>query len=198
MKDLKKQLDKLTITSKLLKDSKPHVAESKAIDETIKLLQTQEALERDLLSPYLHLSLHETISHLLKANHTSRAQKLVSEFKVPDRTFTWLRLRALISRRDWGALEDWVKGLKRSPIGWEPFFEECIAARNLKMASLFVPKIGGVPRERIERYIRCQALVKAAEEAVKINDAAALENILGKAKGAEKAEVERIIASVKR
>jgi hypothetical protein len=50
-----------------------------------------------------------------------RSQKIQSEFKVSDKVYWWIRLRALVSRRDWRELEDLSK-TRKSPIGWEVSF----------------------------------------------------------------------------
>jgi hypothetical protein len=92
----------------------------KLVTEASQLLKTQEALDKDLAdnSEYLGLSLNETVYGLVRAGYSKRAQKIQSEFKMPEKTFWWLRLRALVAKRDWGELEEIAK-VKKSPIGWE-------------------------------------------------------------------------------
>jgi hypothetical protein len=47
-----------------------------------------------------------------------RSQKVQTEFKVSDKTYCWIRLRALVVRRDWRELEE-ISKTRKSPIGWE-------------------------------------------------------------------------------
>ncbi|RPA85838.1 vacuolar protein sorting 16 [Ascobolus immersus RN42] len=197
--ELPKELDKLSLTTKLLSDSKLHLVDAAAISEFSALLTFQENLERILASPYLHLSLNDTALQLLKQNHSTQANKLKSEFKIPDTTYTYLRLRAWIHRRDWPAIEEYSIKNKKSPIGWVPFFEELANAKQPKVAALFVEKCGGAPRERMERWERIGMVVEACKVAIQVGDWAAVEELKVKLKNeGERREVERLVEGKKR
>lgn len=118
----KRQTDKLQLAIRLLSDSKEPtvVLTQKLVSEASQLLKTQEVLDKDLAdnSEYIGLSLNETVYALVRAGYSKRAQKIQNEFKMPEKTFWWLRLRALVVKRDWGELEEIAK-IKKSPIGWE-------------------------------------------------------------------------------
>jgi hypothetical protein len=120
-----RKTEKLHQASRLLSDSKdPNVMlQQKLVSEASQLLKVQESLDKDLAdhSEYFGLSLNETIYRLIRAGYGKRAQKLQSEFKMPEKAFWWLRLRALVAKRDWGELEEFGK-VKKSPIGWEVRF----------------------------------------------------------------------------
>lgn len=120
--DTQRKVEKLQLASRLLSDSKDPtvVLHQKLVSEASQLLKAQEALDRDLAdrAEYLGLSLNETIYRLIRAGYGKKAQKMQSEFKMPDKTYWWLRLRALVAKRDWGELEEIAK-VKKSPIGWE-------------------------------------------------------------------------------
>ena len=55
---------------------------------------------------------------LIKSVYSKRAAKVQSDFKVPEKTYRLVRLRALTAARLWGELEEVAK-VKKSPIGWE-------------------------------------------------------------------------------
>ena len=114
--------EKLVLASRVLSDSKdPTVLlQQKLMSEASQLLKAQEALDKDLAdrSEFSGLSLNETIFRLIRAGYGKRAQKLQGEFKMPEKTYWWLRLRALVAKRDWGELEE-IGRNKKSPIGWE-------------------------------------------------------------------------------
>ena len=102
-----------------MRDSKDHAPQVAALEDTQKLLRFQEAFEKDLVNErFVGLSVNETLSKLIKMGNIKRSQKVQTEFKVSDKTFSWIRLRALVSRRDWRELEEISKG-KKSSIGWE-------------------------------------------------------------------------------
>lgn len=213
-KEPQQKTEKLQLASRLLSDSKDPsvVLQQKLISEASHLLKTQEALDKDLAdrNEFLGLSLNETIYRLIRAGYGKRAQKIQSEFKMPEKTFWWLRLRALVAKRDWGELEEINKN-KKSPIGWEvrfrfihsstvhannrqPFYNEVLGAGNTKLASLFVPKCTNLPvPERIEMWVKCGMIVKAGEEAQKAKDVNTLELLRNKASGPAATEIERMI-----
>jgi hypothetical protein len=125
--DPQRKTEKIHLASRLLSDSKdPNVMlQQKLVSEASQLLKAQESLDKDLAdhSEYFGLSLNETIYRLVRAGYGKRAQKLQSEFKMSEKAFWWLRLRALVAKRDWGELEEIAK-VKKSPIGWEVSFEK--------------------------------------------------------------------------
>lgn len=121
-KEPHQKTEKLQLASRLLSDSKDPtvVLQQKLVSEASHLLKAQEALDKDLAdrTEFFGLSLNETVYRLIRAGYGKRAQKMQSEFKMPEKTYWWLRLRALVAKRDWGELEEINKN-KKSPIGWE-------------------------------------------------------------------------------
>lgn len=199
--DPQSTLDKLSLATKLISDTKELSLPQKFLQEASSLLKHQELLDRDLTESFTGLSLHQTIFKLIKLGYSSRAKKLSSEFKVPEKITWWIRLRAQVSARSWSDLEDLSK-IRKSPIGWQPFFALILSAGNPKLASLFVPKCSGEvqPQEIIEMYEKCGMRVKAAEEAVRIKDGETVDR-LGAAAGVgtvEGREIERLGAGLRR
>ncbi|KAK4633751.1 putative vacuolar protein sorting-associated protein 16 [Fulvia fulva] len=188
--------DKLKMAAKLLRDSKEFAPQVTAIEESQKLLRLQEHFEKELSDRYLGLSVNETLTKLIKTGNLKRSQKVQTEFKVSDKTYWWIRLRALVSRRDWRELEETSKN-RKSPIGWEPFFNEILGAGNPKVASVFIPKCTSLtPAERIEMWVKCGLVTRAAEEALKAKDRATLEELRTKASGNGMLEIDRMIAQL--
>nr|KMM71887.1 vacuolar protein sorting-associated protein [Coccidioides posadasii RMSCC 3488] len=191
----------MRIASRLLSDSKDANVQShlKALTEASQLLKIQEGLDKDLSDGvnFVGLSVNETIYRLIRSGYGKRASKVQSEFKVPEKTYWWLRLRGLVAKRDWGELEEIGKA-KKSPIGWEPFYNEILGAGNTKLASTFIPKCTtlGVS-ERIEMWIKCGMVVKAGEEALKAKDISSLERLRTRASGNAVAEIDRMIIQLR-
>ncbi|OAL05339.1 vacuolar protein sorting-associated protein 16 [Phaeosphaeriaceae sp. SRC1lsM3a] len=206
--DLHHSMDKLKLASKYLQDSRDTAAvfQRQAIDDAAKLLRLQETFEKDLSSrdnapatpgssptSLIGLSAHDTIFHLIRQGHYKRAQKVQSDFKIADKAYTYIRLRALVSARHWFELEEFAKQ-KKSPIGWEPFFNEVLAAGNTRVASVFIPKCTNLTvADRVDMWVKCGLFVKAGEEAFKAKDRALLEDLRGKAGGSAAVEIERLI-----
>jgi vacuolar protein sorting-associated protein 16 len=216
-RDALSKIDKLKLAAKLLQDSKESILEVKALEENMKLLRTQEALEKDLNESFADLSVNETIFKLTRLGNWAKAKKVQSDFKVSEKTVWWLRLRALVVRRDWVEIEELAKQ-KKSPIGWEvsallfplpllrvvyniyqqPFFNEVLSAGNTKGASIFIPKCTHLPvTDRIEMWVKCGLLVKAGEEAFRARDVNSLEVLKSKATGSAVNEIERMIAQLR-
>jgi hypothetical protein len=198
--DLLAAIDKLSLASKYLADTKDFSFHRQQLDDAQRLLKLQEQFEKDL-GPghnFIGASAHDTILTLIHLGHTKRAAKVQSEFKISDKTFTWLRLRALVAARHWSELEEWSKQ-KKSPIGWEPFFNEVLGAGNTRVASLFIPKCTQLtPAERVDMWVKCGLLVRAGEEAVKAKDRALLEGLRDKATGSAVVEIERLLSGMGR
>lgn len=120
--NLQRKTEKLQLAARLLSDSKdPTVTlHQKLVSEASQLLKAQEALDKDLADrpEYIGLSLNETIYRLIRAGYGKRAHKFQGEFRMSEKTYWWLRLRALVAKRDWGELEEIGKA-RKSPIGWE-------------------------------------------------------------------------------
>jgi hypothetical protein len=209
--------EKLKMAAKLLRDSKEHAPQVAALEDAQKLLRFQEAFEKDVNERFVGLSVNETISKLIKLGHFKRSTKVQTEFKVSDKTYWWIRLRALVVRRDWRELEDLSK-TKKSPIGWEvsfiwhsyivcnikltitqPFFNESLGAGNPKVASLYIPKcINLTMAERSEMWIKCGMISKAGEEALKAKDRNMLEELRTKASGNSALDIDRMIAQLQK
>ena len=116
--DINTASDKLKSAARFLRDSKEHAAQVRALEDTQKLLKLQETFQRDLNETFVGLSINATLSKLIRAGQVKRTQKVQSEFNVGERTFAWVRLRALVQSRDFRELEELGRG-KKSPIGWE-------------------------------------------------------------------------------
>lgn len=213
-------IDKIKLAIRLLTDAKDPTAvlHSKALTEATNLLKMQEAFDKDITDSsgsYVGLSVNETMFRLIRSGYSKRAAKVQSDFKVPDKTWWWIRLRALTAARLWGEVEE-VGKAKKSPIGWEvcclalprfcdpanvfrqPFYNEVLGAGNTRLASSFIPKCTTLqPAERIEMWVKCGMIVKAGEEALKAKDLNSLESLRDKANGQQLVEIERLITQLR-
>ncbi|KAK0722444.1 Vps16, N-terminal region-domain-containing protein [Lasiosphaeria miniovina] len=177
--DSRTAVDKLALAAKLLTDNaKENTFELSALKEAATLLRMQEAFDRDLTDTFTGLSVNQTIFKLIRLGYHGRAKKIHSEFKVPEKVVWWIRLQALVAKRDWNEIEE-VSRTRKSPIGWEPFYSQTLQAGNPRLAALFIPKCTGLEvGQAITMYEKCGMRVKAAEEAVKIKDAEAWSKLL--------------------
>ena len=192
--------EKLKIAHRLLTESKDPAGKEhqKSIDEAQQLLKVREALKRDLAESYSSLSLHATIYQLILNGYIKRAQKLQSDFHVSEKEYSWIRLRALVTARNWGELEELSRS-RKSTIGWEPYYNEVLGAGNTKVAASFISKCAGqTPQQRSEMYVKCGLLVDAGKELAKAKDVAGLEALRENTndRGAQ-LDIERMLGSLR-
>lgn len=97
-------------------------ADRQMVEDAHRLLSFQLAQERELDHKYKFagLSVDQFISRLLTEGFSKRAEKVRNDFKVPDKRWWWVKLKALAGNKDWDGLEAFAKS-KKSPIGYEPF-----------------------------------------------------------------------------
>jgi hypothetical protein len=84
--------DKLVLAAKLLADNaKENAFELASLKEAASLLHMQQALESNLTDTFTGLSVNQTMFKLIKLGYHSRAKKIQSEFKVPEKVAWWIR-----------------------------------------------------------------------------------------------------------
>lgn len=137
-------IDKLKLAGRLLTDAKDPTAamHTRALTEAGQLLKMQEAFDKDITDSsgsYVGLSANETMYRLVKSGYGKRAASVQNAFKVPEKTWWWIRLRGLTAARLWGEVEELSKN-KRSPIGWEVSSPSLKAERLLISCSPFTTK----------------------------------------------------------
>ena len=200
------KVDKLKLSSKLLADSTKDPAAlltSRLIQETQSLIKVQSSLDNDRpansQTKFTGLSLNQTIYHLILGSQIKRANKLAADFNIPPKVSEWIRLRALVVARNWEELEDIARRNRKSPIGWEPYFNEVLGAGNIKLAGgTFVAKCTNLTvSERSEMWIKCGMFSRAGDELVKVKDLEGLENLKKRAGPEGAGEIERMMAGLR-
>ncbi|OAD74766.1 hypothetical protein PHYBLDRAFT_124139 [Phycomyces blakesleeanus NRRL 1555(-)] len=170
------RISKLKVAGKTYHEDREHVFEAKSVDEAVKLLQFQVQLEKDTNQPFTGLSVSETIYKCTVLGQHAKATKIRGDFKVPDKRFWWVKLRALVEVRDWENLEKLAKS--KSPIGYEPFVEECIKAKQYQEASKYILKCD--PPVRPMLFIKIGAFKEAGEQAFLNKDMEGLRQVRAK------------------
>lgn len=210
------KISKLRLAAKPIQDSKENIFQTRSIEETQRLLRLQDALNADAeLSPrppsgdgdkatqtsgqrFSGLSLNQIVSTLIASGAHKRALKITQDFKTPERTYWHIRVRALVASRQWRELES-IASTKKSPIGWEVFFNESLTAGRPQLAAVFVAKCTDkTPLERSEMFEKCGAFAKAGEEALKAKDRTRLEQLGGRVSGRDAMEIERMLGLLRK
>jgi len=124
---------------------------------------------------FIDTSLSQTLHTCFLYSQGRRAAKLRSEFRVPDKRFWHIKIRALASCRDWEALEELARE-RKSPVGYGPFIEACVAAGNLEEGKKYISRLGSA-REKATFLVRFGCVDEARELAVLSKDSQLLESI---------------------
>lgn len=112
-------------------------------DEAVKLLRVQKTLEQSHSTNLQNLvgcSVHDTCARLLALGDIRAADKLRSDFRIPERRYWWLRIRSLAELSEWTELERFSKS-KKSPIGYGPFVDVCLENENITEAMKYLPRV---------------------------------------------------------
>lgn len=191
--DLSERMSQLDKAQQKYSEIKANSFEAKALEEQHRLLAIQENLERDYEHPFVGLSVTDTISSLLKISQNPRALKLKDEFKVPDKRYWWIRLQALVARREWDALHKFSQS-KKSPIGYEPFYNECLRAGSKREAAKYIQYCTNLThKQRIEMYVKVDDIRQAAQEAAKAKDTDALHELRSMATPTVQTEIDNLM-----
>lgn len=133
---------KLETAIKIFNDGgKETVNNLRQAEEERKLLMVQRGLEMKLKKKFLGISVNETIFRLLVLGNEKHASRLKSDFKVTDKRYSWIRLRAIAELQDWTMLHAYAREKKTPLIGWKPFADVCIAADQPQEAARYITKI---------------------------------------------------------
>ncbi|KAI0035807.1 vacuolar assembling/sorting protein VPS16 [Vararia minispora EC-137] len=159
---------------KFFSEDKERAFEAKMMDEYSRLLTLQEQLEKesDGRIKFFGQSVNETIRTCLVNGMAKRADKIKSDFKVPDKRFWYLKLHALTETRDFEGLETFSRS-KRSPIGYEAFVRHLVEKSHPKEASQYVARCDA-PR-RVDLYVECGEWRMAIKECKERGDKTKLE-----------------------
>ncbi|KAF8439094.1 vacuolar assembling sorting protein VPS16 [Boletus edulis BED1] len=155
-------------------EDKDRAFEAKMMDESARLLAMQQQLEKesDGKVKFFGKSVSETIRTCLMNGMSKKADKVKSEFKVPDKRFWYIKLHTLTALRDFNGLDAFARS-KRSPIGYEAFVRHLVEAGHLKEAASYVIRCDAP--KRVGLYVLCEDWRAAGRECKERGDKKGLE-----------------------
>ncbi|KAJ3928865.1 MAG: Vps16, N-terminal region-domain-containing protein [Lentinula lateritia] len=182
---------------KFFSEDKDRNFEAKMTDEYSRLLTLQQQLEAeaDGKVAFFGQSVNETIRTCIINGMLKRADKVKSDFKVPDKRFWYTKLYALTEVRDFEGLDAFSKS-KRSPIGYESFVRHLVEKGHSKEAVAYVARCD--PPKRADLYAECDEWRMVGKECKDRGDKAKLEQLRKKCPNSLIArELEQIAISMK-
>jgi len=162
-------------------------------EEQHRLLKYQISLEQKYNQTCTDLTLRETIKMLLSLKEGKLADKLRTEFKVPDRIYWCIRLEASSETRDWQEIDKMSK-TKKMPIGFEDFVEVCLQAGNLLEAQKYLPKVKD--ELQVKYYLKAGLYEEAAQIAVQLKDEESLQHVNAKSLSEDRLKAEKVKAII--
>ncbi|RXN33531.1 vacuolar sorting-associated 16-like protein [Labeo rohita] len=150
---------------------------AKTTEDEMRLLRFQRKLEEEKGELLVGFSLHETMIALLSVGLHKHAEQLYKDFRVPDKRFWWLKLKALAEKEDWEELEKFAKS-KKSPIGYLPFVEICIKHHNKYEAKKYVSKV--TPEQKVKAHLAVGDMEGAAEAAIERRNESEISTVLAR------------------
>ncbi|ODN84868.1 hypothetical protein L202_00723 [Cryptococcus amylolentus CBS 6039] len=176
---VEKRKERLGEAARHFGESKERAFESKMAEDAQRLLTLQDSYQNELSTPthqyyFASLSVDAFIHALLVGGFSKRAEKVRSDFRVPDKRFWWVKLKALAEVKDWDALEVFAKA-KKSPIGYEPFVRHLLKVGEPQKAVSYVARCDA--KARVDLYVECGEWGRAAELAREKGDKGRLEQL---------------------
>uniref|UniRef100_A0A3B3ZYC1 Vacuolar protein sorting-associated protein 16 homolog n=1 Tax=Periophthalmus magnuspinnatus TaxID=409849 RepID=A0A3B3ZYC1_9GOBI len=141
---------------------------AKATEEEMKLLRFQKKLDEEKGAGPGAVSVQDTMETLLNLGLHKQAEQLYRDFRVPDKRFWWLKLRALAEKQDWDELDKFSRS-KKSPIGYLPFVDVCVKNHNQHEAKKYLLRVS--PEQRVQACLLLGDLEGAADAAIERRNA---------------------------
>uniref|UniRef100_A0A9J7X8H6 Vacuolar protein sorting-associated protein 16 homolog n=1 Tax=Cyprinus carpio carpio TaxID=630221 RepID=A0A9J7X8H6_CYPCA len=150
---------------------------AKTTEDEMRLLRFQRKLEEEKDEQLVGFSLQDTMTTLLSVGLHKHAEQLYKDFRMPDKRFWWLKLKALAEKEDWEELEKFSKS-KKSPIGYLPFVEVCIKHHNKCEARKYVAKVS--PEQKVKAHLAVGDVEGAAEAAIERRNESEISTVLSR------------------
>ena len=190
-----KKIELFKNASQMIKNDRMLTTRSRLMDEMALLQSLHSKFESEFNQQFKNLSVNETVKKLIAFDKESLAQKMKSEFKIPDKRFWYLKVDAYSGSRDFENLEKFARS-KKSPIGYEPFVDACVKQGNLLEAKKYILKCD--VNRRADLYLKIGALKEAAESALSTKNVAMLQLIRSRSQNsAFNQELDAMIVGIK-
>jgi len=145
----------------ILKKSSAYPVEAKLTEDELGLLTVQKDLENSLGGTFVGSSLTNTLYRCILMGAGKRAKNIRADFKVPNKRWWWIKIRALAETGRWEALRSFANPAKqKSPIGYKPFAEVCFQNGNQSEAKYYLQLMVN-DETKVMFYVQLQAWKEA-------------------------------------
>lgn len=184
MKQMDERFRRLKLAREHFSRSKTGGFDAKITDDQIQLLEIQRELEeRSGQKLFINMSIADTVYHAMLLGEMKKATKIKSEFRMSDKKFWWLKVKALAKMQEWEELQKFAAS-KKSPIGYAPFVQVCMQQKANHEAVKYVSRITN-PQEKVEFYIQLGHFQEALEVAAQLKNVELLKFIQTKSSNSQ-------------
>lgn len=175
--------------SRVLGLGKDTVFHKMCTDDYIELLESQEVLRSKYGSPEVApesssvTSLIVSVIHYAARNKREAhrlladAEKLAKKFRVPDRRFWHVKVKAFADSGQWTNLRALADSKAKPPIGYKPFARAAIKGdQGVAEITRYIDRVT-VPEERYDLFCEAKLWKRAIDEAVKLKDLRRIANV---------------------
>uniref|UniRef100_K3XBW1 Vacuolar protein sorting-associated protein 16 homolog n=1 Tax=Globisporangium ultimum (strain ATCC 200006 / CBS 805.95 / DAOM BR144) TaxID=431595 RepID=K3XBW1_GLOUD len=151
---------------------------AKLAEEQIDLLQEQKKLEEKPENirkrQFVGLSISDTMKIMVRdSKYEPKLLKLAADFskkfKVPEKRFYRVKIKALAETQQWDALQKFSMEKKNPPCGFKAFAVACLAEGEKQQAEAYTARITAVD-EKFETLIHLEMYQDALQLAIKLKD----------------------------
>ncbi|XP_061909972.1 vacuolar protein sorting-associated protein 16 homolog [Entelurus aequoreus] len=162
---------------------------AKATEDEMRLLRFQKKLDDEKGAGLLGMSLQATMETLLVLGLYKQTDQLYRDFKVPDKRYWWLKLKALAEKEEWDELEKFSKS-KKSPIGYLAFVEVCMKRNNKYEAKKYVSRV--TPEQKVKGHLAISDLEGAADAAIERRNESEITTVMARCSATDRLLMERL------
>jgi hypothetical protein len=150
----------------------------KLAEEQMELIMEQKKLEENPSNArnrqFIGLSVSDTLKMLIKdSKHEPKlgaaAVALAKKFKVPDKRFYRIKIKALAQTKQWDALHKFSQEKKNPPCGFKAFAVACLEMGEKSQAESYTARITAAD-EKFETLIHLEMYQDALQLAIKLKD----------------------------
>jgi hypothetical protein len=158
-------------------------------DDYIELIESQEVLRSKYGTPEVapegssvtglvvavihYAARNKREAHRLLAD----ADKLAKKFRVPERRFWHIKVKAFADSEQWANLRTLADSKTKPPIGFKPFARAAIKGDQGNSEIMrYIERVGS-PEERYDLFCEARMWKRAVDEAVKLRDGRRIANV---------------------
>jgi len=175
------RIQELKVASVFFSQARDLSTQAKVTEEQIELLEVQQRLEAKFKTRcFVDMSVSETIFNLFALGHEGKdtstrkelfqeADRIQKHFKVPDRRFWHVKVKALARSGQWKELKQFANQ-KKPPIGFAPFARACMEfGASEDEVAYYIERVQNL-EDRCSLFMQVKRWNKAVECAQKLKD----------------------------